>query len=210
MKKKTEKKSEGSGQDAKRLTSRKNLPGALNLLSIANHLSRQIKKVENPALWPEKCRQEARGILDKAEKGGYKEGLLLMKAAQVLRGTDWASDNKVLATLFVGFNYMSKDERKTIPGDPVIKDRIDKVCKSIDAKTTAGFTALGEVTLRGEIASTLRYLGELDFANLALDDSTTFNQHVKDGLRELVKNDPGVRLDDDFFKAIALKGPVRL
>jgi len=111
MKKKTGKPKSGNGQDKKKPSRRKDIPGGFDLLKIANHLSMQANKAEKPEAWQAKCHAEARLLMAQVKKEleeGKNASGLLFKAIQMLREAGCQDDNVTLALFYHSFLHMKE------------------------------------------------------------------------------------------------------
>lgn len=207
MKKKTGKKDkDGNGKGTKRKT----LPGAIDLLNMSDHLSGLIQKVEGPgaaAKWADKCLEQARALILDADGKKLDDWISQgnsIKTVQMLREAGRLDDDTALAKLFVSFIHM-KDTDKTFPIQPPIMEKMEEFVKGIDPKNEKErLLTLGKGMLRLRFASVLKHHGEYGIADLVLNDPETFNRRFKEGALRFWKNDPEVKLDDEFFKAVAL------
>jgi hypothetical protein len=202
MKKKAGKPKGGNGQDKKK-PSRKDIPGAGDLLRIANHLSGQAMKAEKIEAWQAKCEAQARLLVNQLNievEQGKNSGVLTIKVAQLMREAGRMDDNVAFALFYHGFIRM-KEEKDAIPDHPAMQEVMDR-CQEIDMDKEEEEQEYGKAWLRCRFASVLRHFGEYEFASLALNDRDAANQRIKDGLLRFFK-DAGP-YDDDFFKEILL------
>jgi len=180
------------------------LPGDLNLLGIANHLSALAKKAEDPDLWADECLRQARVLISEEQaflKRGLPVGGLNFKITQLLREAGLLDDDVALAYFHMSFTLM--EDHGSLPVYSDIEKKRDELQKGIDPKNKKEMLTLGKGMIRCYFASFLRYHGEYQAAALVLDDPETFNRRFKEGMLRSWKNSPDVHLDDDFFENVS-------
>lgn len=202
MKKKAGKPKGGNGQDKKKPL-RKDIPGAGDLLRIANRLSGQAMKAEKMEAWQAKCEAQARLLVDQLNadvKQGKSAGVLAIQSAQMMREAGRMDDNVALALFYHGFLNL-KEDKENIPDHPAMQKVMDQY-HDLDTDTEEGKWEYGKAWVRCRFASVLRYFGEYELANLVLNDPAATNMRIKDGLIRFFK-DTGP-MDDEFFMKVLL------
>ena len=196
MKKKASKGGNGNGEKREAST------GAVDLLRMTAHLSGLVRKAEGS--WKAKCRKQAKALINKSLKATGEKGKLMFQTVQMAHEAGAMDDNMTLYMFYFTFVHMNDEEMKSIPDQPDIRAKIDKICESINLKSKKDRKSKGREIMRYQFASVLRHFGEYQTADLVLNDPQTFNRRSKEGALLFWKNDPDVNLDDDFFKTVAL------
>lgn len=182
------------------------------LLQIAKRIGGEAKRAEDPIRWQERRLAESQEILTLAQQKKEDSWPLVLKATQGLRDAGLLNADVALSLFYVSAVHL----------DPPKDATHDRVMGEIGGKITAlrkrkglakddtswtwdnpetpdEYKALAKQAMNHTIAAILRQCGEDETADLLLNDRDAFNRRFKAGLLKFFKDDPEVRLDDEFF-----------
>ncbi len=185
------------------------------LLNLANRITLQARKAEDPIAWREACRAEWRALLLRADEEKENAWPLVLKAIQKLRDADLISEDVALALIYVCAVHLDS------PKDPDLNRVMGKIGSKIvalrkrnglapddsswsmdDPNTPDEFKVLARQAADHSVATILKQYGEDHFADLLIQDKETFKRRFKGGLLAFTEHNPDITLDDEFFARV--------
>jgi len=190
------------------------MPSGGALLRIAKRISGEAKRAEDPVAWRESRVAECYELLELAQQEKEDSWPLILEATQGLRDAGVINPDVALAVISLAVVHIDKEN---VRNDPVMKQiglKINAIREREgltehsdtwelhDPKTPEDYKVLAWQAFNHTICVKLRQHGEGEIADVLRNDHDSFKRRFKEGLLQFFKDDPEVRLDDEFFREV--------